>query len=89
MPPRPANVPGDESIEALDQPVWQFLAALALHGVNEQHSVLVKTLREKVLDNLHNATKNWSLNDEERTAKIANVDLFLHALGLDSSQVAL
>ena len=89
MPIRATKSQGDENIEALDQPVWQFLAALALHGVNEQHSILVKTLREKVLDNLHNATKNWTLNEEERTAKIANVDLFLHALGLDSSQVAL
>ncbi|TFK32809.1 topoisomerase II-associated protein PAT1 [Crucibulum laeve] len=72
-----------------DQPVWQFLAALALHAVIEQHQVLVTSLREKVLDIILSVNKGWVASEEERQTKLANVNLFLHALGLDSSQVAL
>ncbi|KAF6752981.1 topoisomerase II [Ephemerocybe angulata] len=77
------------SIDIVDQPVWQFLAALALHAVTEQHQILVTALREKVLDNVLSVNKGWVLDEEERQTKLANVNLFLHALGLDSSQIAL
>jgi DNA topoisomerase 2-associated protein PAT1 len=81
-PPQPPNA------EMLDQPVWQFLAALALHASPEQQSTLVSGLREKVLENVASAQKGWGVMDEEeRTAKLSNVNLFLHALGLDSSQI--
>ncbi|KIK60307.1 hypothetical protein GYMLUDRAFT_200380 [Collybiopsis luxurians FD-317 M1] len=80
------NVPGTDS---LDQPVWQFLAALALQASSTQHQVLVASLREKVLDNVVSAKKGWVVDEEERAAKLANVDLFLHALGLDSSQITM
>ncbi|KAG7093875.1 hypothetical protein E1B28_007514 [Marasmius oreades] len=76
-------------MDAPDQPVWQFLAALALHAVTEQHQILVTLLRDKVLDNVVSAKKGWVADEEERHAKLANVDLFLHALGLDSSQIAM
>jgi len=75
--------------DALDQPVWQFLAALALHASNEQQQVLVTTLREKVLENVASANKGWVTDEDERIAKIGNVNLFLHALGLDSSQITI
>jgi len=75
--------------EALDQPVWQFLAALALHATNEQQQALVTALREKVLENVASANKGWVADEDERRAKLGNVNLFLHALGLDSSQISI
>ncbi|KAJ3841338.1 topoisomerase II-associated protein PAT1 [Lentinula raphanica] len=80
------NIPG---IDSLDQPVWQFLAALALQASSTQHQILVSSLREKVLDNVLSAKKGWVVDEEERNTKLANVDLFLHALGLDSSQITM
>jgi len=75
--------------DTIDQPVWQFLAALALHGVIEQHHILVASLREKILDNVMSVNKGWVADEEERRTKLANVNLFLHAVNLDSSQIAL
>jgi len=72
-----------------DQHVWQFLAAFALHGSLEQHQVLVATLRDKILDNLLAVSRGWFTTEEERDTKLGNVNLFLNALGLDSSQIAL
>ncbi|KAJ3859009.1 topoisomerase II-associated protein PAT1 [Lentinula novae-zelandiae] len=80
------NIPG---IDSLDQPVWQFLAALALQASSTQHQILVSSLREKVLDNVLSAKKGWVVDEEDRSTKLANVDLFLHALGLDSSQITM
>lgn len=82
-----SNTPNPTDIA--DQPVWQFLAALALHAVVEQHQVLVTALREKVLDNVLSVNKGWVADEDERQTKLANVNLFLHALGLDSSQIAM
>jgi DNA topoisomerase 2-associated protein PAT1 len=75
--------------ESLDQPVWQFLAALSLHATNEQQQALVTALREKVLENVASANKGWVADEDERRAKLGNVNLFLHALGLDSSQISI
>lgn len=75
--------------DIIDQPVWQFLAALALHAVTEQQQILVTSLREKVLENVLSANKGWVADEDERRTKLANVNLFLHALGLDSSQIAM
>ena len=77
------------TIDIIDQPVWQFLAAFAVHSTHEQQQVLVGTLREKIIDNLITANKGWAADEAERNAKISNVNLFLHALGLDSSQINL
>jgi DNA topoisomerase 2-associated protein PAT1 len=87
LPPNSATPP--RYTEALDQPVWQFLAALALHATNEQQQALVTTLREKVLENVASANKGWVADEDERRAKLGNVNLFLHALGLDSSQISI
>lgn len=64
--------------DAADEPVWQFCAALSLNAdMQQQH--LVAELRDKVLENVASATKGWVLDERERTAKIANVNLFLRA----------
>ncbi|KAF9557320.1 hypothetical protein CPC08DRAFT_819923 [Agrocybe pediades] len=74
--------------DMVDQPVWQFLAALALHGTSEQHHILVERLREIILDNIRIVNKGWVHDEDERQTKLANVNLFLHAVRLDSSQIA-
>ncbi len=76
-------------IDIADQPVWQFLAALALHGAIEQHHVLVGSLREKILDNVLRVNKGLVQDEDERQTILANVNLFLHAVNLDSSQIAM
>ncbi|KAL5537061.1 PAT1 [Sanghuangporus sanghuang] len=77
------------SVEAdlLDQPVWKFLATFALHADNDQQQFLVSTLREKILDNIVAVHKGLVDGEAEQNIKITNVNIFLHALGLDSSQI--
>ncbi|KZT43122.1 hypothetical protein SISSUDRAFT_1040559 [Sistotremastrum suecicum HHB10207 ss-3] len=70
--------------DVLDLPVWRFLAAFAVHASMEQQQILVVRLREKVLDNVVSASKGTEI---EYRRRLDNVDLFLHALGLDSSQI--
>ncbi|KAK0467322.1 topoisomerase II-associated protein PAT1 [Desarmillaria tabescens] len=77
------------AVDIIDRPVWQFLAALALHALPEQQPILVHSLREKVLENVVSAKKGWVSDEQERRAKLHNVDLFLSALGLSSSQIDL
>lgn len=86
---KPESVNNQIQTDVVDQPVWQFLAALALHAVVEQHHILVSTLREKILDNVLSVNKGWVHDEDERQTKLANVNLFLHALNLDSSQIAM
>jgi DNA topoisomerase 2-associated protein PAT1 len=74
-------------IEIDDLHVWQFLAAMAVGASMEQQHVLVTEVRERVLDNVVQASSNH-LSTERVTQKIQNVNLFLHALGLDASQVS-
>ncbi|EGO22680.1 topoisomerase II-associated protein [Serpula lacrymans var. lacrymans S7.9] len=89
--PLPSHGPAPPSsslpTDIIDQPIWQFLAALALHASSEQQQILVSTLREKVLENVTSVSKGWVADEEEGELKLANVNLFLHALGLDSSQI--
>ncbi|KAK2463708.1 hypothetical protein APHAL10511_004459 [Amanita phalloides] len=73
--------------DVVDQPVWQFLAAVALHAASDQQHILVTALRDKILDNVVSVNKGWIRDEEERQTKLANINLFLHALGLDSSQI--
>lgn len=77
--------------DVIDQPVWQFLSTLALHANEEQQQVLVAALREIVLENVATATRGVGgvESEERRRLRLANVNLFLHALGLDSSQITL
>jgi DNA topoisomerase 2-associated protein PAT1 len=69
----------------MDQPVWQFLAALALHASTEQQQLLVTVLREKILEIVTGANKGWVADEDERRAKLTNVNLFLNALGIQFS----
>lgn len=77
------------SHDIADQQVWQLLAAFALHSNLEQQQILVSTLREKILENVAAVSKGWVGSEEETAMKLANINIFLHALGLDSSQVVL
>lgn len=88
---RVANIPYLDvpDLDTIDQPVWQFLAALGLNASLEQQQVLVTSLRERVLENVTSAVKGWVSDEETRKMRLANVNIFLHALGLDSSQIAL
>jgi DNA topoisomerase 2-associated protein PAT1 len=76
---------GSTPADIIDQPVWQFLAALALHASTEQQQFLVTTLREKILENVMNTKTGWVADEDERRAKLTNVNLFLNALGIEFS----
>ncbi|KAH7335296.1 topoisomerase II-associated protein PAT1 [Rhizoctonia solani] len=78
-----------EGPDVADEPVWQFCAALAVNADMQQQQQLVAELREKVLENVAGATKGWVADERVGALKLANVNLFLHALGLDSSQIVL
>ncbi|KAF9902220.1 hypothetical protein BX616_001999, partial [Lobosporangium transversale] len=71
---------------AEDVHVWRFLAAMAVGASVEQQHVLVTEVREQVLDNVIAAQTSRSA-PEKAAQRIGNVNLFLHALGLDASQV--
>lgn len=77
----------DDELDVLDQPTWQFLAALALQGTPPQHAVLVKGLREKVLRIVSFVRNTSHLPEEVSKRKLANVDLFLGAMGLGSEMI--
>ncbi|KAI8053469.1 topoisomerase II-associated protein PAT1 [Syncephalis plumigaleata] len=70
-----------------DGHVWQFLAAIAVGANIDQQHILVTEVRERVLENV-SAAMSGQLPADQATLRIANVNLFLHALGLDASQVA-
>ena len=72
----------------MDQPVWQFLAAMAVHSSMEQQQFLVTALRELVLENVSSVRRGFVADEEEREKRMGNVDIFMRALGLDSSQIA-
>ncbi|KAG2201345.1 hypothetical protein INT47_001433 [Mucor saturninus] len=67
--------------------VWQFLAAMAVGASMDQQHILVTEVRDRVMDNIVLAKRNL-LPIEQASHRIANVNLFLHALGLDASQVS-
>ncbi|KAF9154609.1 hypothetical protein BG015_000444 [Linnemannia schmuckeri] len=72
---------------AEDVHVWRFLAAMAVGATVDQQHVLVTEVREQVLDNVI-AAQTSRLSPEKAAQRIGNVNLFLHALGLDASQVS-
>ncbi|KAG5519216.1 hypothetical protein PMAC_002304 [Pneumocystis sp. 'macacae'] len=63
---------------------WQFMAACAISSTIEQQHILVTEVREKVLDNV---ISSKSLPPDVTAIKLGNVNLFLHALGLDIEQL--
>ncbi|CAG8610096.1 3557_t:CDS:10 [Ambispora leptoticha] len=67
-----------------DMYVWQFLAAMAVGASMEQQHILVTEVRERVLETVVQASR---IPQDKATHKITNVNLFLHALGLDASQL--
>lgn len=73
--------------QAEDVHVWRFLAAMAVGATVEQQHVLVTEVREQVLENVI-AAQTTRMAPEKAAQKINNVNLFLHALGLDASQVS-
>lgn len=72
---------------AVDFRVWQFLGVLAANGVSDQWAVMVGTLKEKIRGDVQAAHQGRIKNPEERLAILANTDLLLHVIGLDSSQL--
>lgn len=68
--PMPTN-----SLDSLDQPVWQLLATIAVQANVEQHQVLVTLLREKILENVVSANAAWT-SEETRQLKLANISKF-------------
>ncbi|TFK51708.1 hypothetical protein OE88DRAFT_1658294 [Heliocybe sulcata] len=74
--------------EHMDTAAWQFLASVGAMASLPQQQMLVTALREKVLDLVIGVKKGWVADSEERDMKTKNVNTFLHALKLDSSQIA-
>ncbi|KAI8885035.1 hypothetical protein K501DRAFT_216361 [Backusella circina FSU 941] len=70
-----------------DMYVWQFLAALAVGASMEQQHILVTEVRDRVMENIILVKRN-RIPLEQANHCIANINLFLHALGLDASQVS-
>lgn len=58
---------------------------LRIGGINTNARVYI--YRDRVMDNIVLAKRN-RLPLEQATHRISNVNLFLHALGLDASQVS-
>jgi len=92
--PPPVILPGNnQAINAVhlannadDTYVWQFLAAIAVGASMEQQHSLVTEVRDRVMEDIVMSSSN-RLPAEQAAHKISNVNLFLHALGLDASQV--
>lgn len=83
------EVPNNFSLDAVDHPVWGFFAALAVFAVLEQQEIIVAQLRDKILENVLRVQQGWIADENERELKLQNINLFLHAIGLDSSQINL
>ncbi|CAO0789595.1 unnamed protein product [Mucor circinelloides] len=75
------------SLAVDDMYVWQFLAAMAVGASMDQQHILVTEVRDRVMDNIVLAKRN-RLPLDQASHRISNVNLFLHALGLDASQVS-
>ncbi|BGP12158.1 hypothetical protein JCM10213_004723 [Rhodosporidiobolus nylandii] len=83
--------PGQEA-DNDDEPVWRFLASVAVCAGPEQQQGLVMGVRDKVVENVRAARaveggKVKGVGMEVAAAKIRNVNLLLHALSLDASMI--
>jgi DNA topoisomerase 2-associated protein PAT1 len=72
LPTSPEHYIPSAVIDALDQPIWNFLATFALHSGPEEQQILVSVLRDKILDTVMSANQNWA---EGGARRIANVNL--------------
>ncbi|EPY52871.1 topoisomerase II-associated deadenylation- dependent mRNA-decapping factor [Schizosaccharomyces cryophilus OY26] len=79
FPPPNARAYADESYP------WEFLAACATAASSDQHFVLVSETRDRVLDNIITSKR---APEEIAVVRIANVNLFLNAMGLDARQLS-
>ncbi|GAA5873311.1 hypothetical protein JCM8547_007066 [Rhodosporidiobolus lusitaniae] len=77
-----------------DEPVWRFLAALAVCADPEQQQGLVMGVRDKVVENVRAARGaekgmggKMGVDQAGAALKIRNVNLLLHALSLDASMI--
>ncbi|GAA95585.1 uncharacterized protein L969DRAFT_92717 [Mixia osmundae IAM 14324] len=75
-------------IDRDDEPVWSFLAALAVSASAEQQQLLISEVRDKILENVVSAKKQW-VPDPIGELRIRNVNVLLGALGLDASQISI
>ncbi|GAA6008151.1 hypothetical protein JCM10207_007046 [Rhodosporidiobolus poonsookiae] len=87
------------SSDADDEPVWRFLAALAVCAGAEQQQALVTGVRDKVVENVREARRAEKSaqrvgkgmaalgGGEVGAGKLRNVNLLLHALSLDASMI--
>jgi DNA topoisomerase 2-associated protein PAT1 len=73
----------------VDSRAWQFLAVFATLAHHDARPALVTGLRDKILADLAATRVDWVPDEGERTARLANLNLFLNSLGLDSSQIAM
>jgi DNA topoisomerase 2-associated protein PAT1 len=93
-----ASAASEAILDAEDEPVWHFLASLAVGSDMNQQQILVTEVRDKVLENClkaKNAERAAQAQGQNKEAaeliasnKIRNVNTFLHALGLDASQIS-
>lgn len=60
-----------------DSYVWQFLAAVSAGATEAQHRTLVTETRDKIFESITNGG----------AAGVQKVNIFLHALDLDASQL--
>ncbi|KAK0524021.1 DNA topoisomerase 2-associated protein pat1 [Tilletia horrida] len=87
-----------------DEPVWNLTAALAVSASMEQQQVLVQELREKILENIFAAREVARRRQaaqgqlpaaggegeiDASDVRIRNVNLLLHALNLDATQITI
>ncbi|KAF7732292.1 hypothetical protein EC973_005188 [Apophysomyces ossiformis] len=87
VPSHPGTSMMQISLELDDMYVWQFLAAIAVGASMDEQHILVTEVRDRVMENIVLANSN-RLAPGQATHRINNVNLFLHALGLDASQVS-
>jgi len=71
-------LPLSSIIDVLDQPIWNFLATIALHSSPDEQQVMVASLREKILDTVLSASQGWF--EEGAAKRIANVNLVCKSL---------
>ncbi|GAA5991415.1 hypothetical protein JCM10908_003303 [Rhodotorula pacifica] len=82
-------------IDSEDEPVWRFLASVAVCADAEQQQTLVTGVRDKVIENVRAARQITDIKasqaasgaPEKAAMKIRNVNLLLNALSLDASMI--
>lgn len=100
-----ANLRPDIDLD--DEPVWRFLAAVAVCAEPNEQEMLVTALKDKVVENANSKSKGSRISEAVADLKIVsvyvsilmwmqadliivaqrNVNLLLHSLGLDASQL--